>query len=98
VRLNRAGRGEYSLSIDLNPPIAGTWQASFDGGVTWIDGVPSSGVWSWLVAGPDFDAEDVGMDPAATKAVISSSVIPLLRIANNPILDVEYGYLINLVD
>lgn len=97
MRLNRAERDWYSVSITTTPTLAGTWQASFDAGTTWLDGTASDGTWAWLIAGPDFDATAVGMDAADTQATVTRSLRPLLRIADAPVLDVETGPTITLV-
>ena len=91
VRLNRAERDWLVLDITTTPTLTGTWQASFDRGETWIDGHPSAGGWAWLLAGPDFDADSVTMDDDDTDATITADVLPLLRIADDPVLDVEQG-------
>lgn len=52
---------------------------------------------AWLLAGPDFDAAAMGMDPADTAATVTGEVVPLLRIADNPVLDVEQGARIRLI-
>lgn len=97
MRLNRAERDWYSVAISTTPPLDGTWQASFDNEVTWIDGTHNDdGTWGWLLAGPDFAAATVGMDPADTDATIAQTVTPRLRVADNPVLDIEIGPRVNL--
>lgn len=91
MKLFRQERDYYVLAITTTPALTGTWEASFDGGDTWIDGVASGDNWTWLVAGPDFDAAAVGMNPADTKATITTAVSPLLRNKENPVLDIQQG-------
>ena len=91
MRLYREERDYYVLSIVTSPALAGVWEASFDGGETWVDGEASDDNWAWLVAGPDFDAAAVGMSPAETKATITAATQPRLRNKENPVLDVQTG-------
>lgn len=93
MKLKPIERDYYVLEITADPVLGGTWQASFDRGVTWVDGVLGEGKWSWLVAGPDFAAIAVaaGLDPDDTAATITDDVTPQLRNADNPVLDVEDG-------
>jgi hypothetical protein len=88
MKLHRAERDNYVLTIVTDPPLEGTWEASFDGGNTWHDGDPASGTWTWLVAGPDFELPG---DPGWTDegVQLTHSVKPLLRVKDNPILDVQ---------
>lgn len=89
MQLYRAERDWYVLSITTVPPVEGDWEASFDGGTTWITGHPTDDKVAWLLAGPDFDAAAVGMSAGDTDATITKTVLPLLRIKDNPILDIE---------
>ncbi len=89
MKLHRAERDNYVLELSTDPPLSGTWEASFDSGETWADGTASLGAWAWLVAGPDFDAAAVGMSDEGT--VLASSVTPLLRLKDDPVLDVQRG-------
>lgn len=97
MNLNRKERDWYRLDIMTNPPQVGTWQGSFDEGFTWVDGTQSvEGLWCWLLAGPEFDASSVGLDPSDTDAVIIESVTSLLRIKEDPVLNIETGTMISL--
>lgn len=97
MKLHREERDNYVVAITVEPSLTGTWQASFDDGETWIDGTPSSGNWAWLVAGPDFADDPDGLDPDDTVATITvSPTIPLLRVKDDPVLDVEKGPAIRL--
>lgn len=96
MRLHREERDNYVVGISVEPDLTGTWQASFDGGTTWIDGIATDDNWAWLVAGPDFNATDVGMTDGDTVATISRSVQPLLRLKDDPIVDVQRGPTIDL--
>jgi hypothetical protein len=96
VKLHRAERDNYVLTINVTPELAGTWEASFDEGDTWVDGTLDDEQWSWLVAGPDFDAAAVGMSVEGT--TLDGSVTPLLRIKDDPVLDIQSGPSIVLWD
>jgi hypothetical protein len=93
MQLQRTERDYYVLSITeitTEPePVTGTWEASFDNGANWYPGSLNEGQWSWLLAGPDFDAASVGMDDPPTIFTITKKVTPLLRIKDNPVLDVQ---------
>lgn len=89
MKLNRAERDYYVLTISVEPALTGTWEASFDGGTTWVEGTLTTGAWAWLVAGPDFVADDVDMSDEGV--VLETSTTPLLRIKDDPILDIERG-------
>lgn len=89
MKLNRAERDYYRVSITVDPPLTGTWQASFDDGTTWIDGTTVDDDLVWLIAGPDFDAVAEGLDPDDTQATITGEVVPLFRLKDDPVLDVE---------
>ena len=94
-------RDYYVVSYTTDPPLTGTVQASFDDGETWVDGTATTvdvdgedvAAWSWLVAGPDYDATtvDPAQDPDDTVATIESTVVPLLRLADDPVLDGKQG-------
>jgi hypothetical protein len=86
VKLHRAERDYYVIEVTTDPPLSGTWEASFDNGETWVDGTSSSGEWSWLVYGPDFVPADVGMTADGTE--IATSVTPILRLKDDPVLDI----------
>lgn len=96
MKLHREERDNYVVAITTDPPQSGTWQASFNGGTTWIDGTNGADGWSWLVAGPDFNAAANGLDPDDTQATIAESTTPLLRLKDDPVLNVEAGPAIRL--
>lgn len=97
MRLHREERDYYVVEITATPPVSGTWQASFDDGATWVDGSSTPDGWAWLVAGPDFADDPDGMDPELdTDATISQTMMPLLRVKDDPVLDVEAGPTIEL--
>lgn len=90
MNLQRAGRDYYVPNVDVEPAIpGGTWEASFDGGTTWVDGVLGGDEWSWLVFGPDFVPADIGMTESGT--VVEHSVIPKLRVKQDPVAFVTDG-------
>ena len=79
MRLQRQGREFYQLQISTDPPVE-AWEASFDGGDTWVSGeaavVEAVAVHRWLVAGPD-------AGPGGG-TVIASSVTPMIRAIEAP--------------
>jgi hypothetical protein len=89
MNLQRTARDYYVVSIETAPALSGTWQASFDRGATWHDGILADDQWSWLVAGPLFDAASVGMDDAPTVATLVEKTTVLLRIKDDPVLSVQ---------
>lgn len=75
--LSPFGREVYTVGITLDPTATGTWDASFDGGTTWLPGTDlGNGEWGWLVAGPD----NTGGSPVWTAAAGQSVASPLLRL------------------
>lgn len=96
MKLNRAERDYYAVRITTSPPLEGDWEASFDGGETWVPGSLDEDSFStWLVAGPDYDAAAVNEDPGDTQAVITRNMKPLLRLAADPVLILDKGPSIN---
>lgn len=89
MKLHRTERDYYVLSITVTPDLTGTWEASFDDGATYHEGTLTDGRWSWLIAGPDFDAASVGMDDPPTVATIHRKTDVLVRLKDNPVVDVE---------
>lgn len=74
-----SGVDYYTLTITTTPPLSG-WEASFDGGTTWIAGVLKVGTtdtWQWLLAGPQ-----VAVPGSAH--VIPNDLEPLIRAVSNP--------------
>lgn len=101
-------RDYYVVSYTTTPALTGTVEASFDDGDTWHDGEATTvdvdgdtvNAWAWLIAGPDYEADELDpeQNPDDTVATISTSVVPLLRLADDPILDGKKGPRINLKD
>lgn len=62
MKLPSTGREYYALEITTSPAVA-AWEASFDGGATWVAGALDlvGNLWRWLVAGPDFDPSEPGV-------------------------------------
>lgn len=90
MKLHREERDNYVVSVTVDPPLDGDWEASFDDGETWVDGTENiDGDWAWLVYGPDFDATEVGMSVEGVE--IATSTTPLLRIKDDPVLDIQHG-------
>ena len=75
MRLDRDAREFYTLTIATTPTVA-AWEASFDGGTTWVAGTAAGGNWRWLVAGPDA--------VPGTATVLSRSTGPKIRAVDNP--------------
>lgn len=88
-------RDYYKIGVDIEPDLSGTREASFDGGLTYIEGTAVGEDWAWLVAGPDFVPDDED-DAALTDATIARSMNPLIRVKEAPVVDVGEGPPINL--
>lgn len=73
--LKAAAREFYSLAIVTEPAVA-AWEASFDGGTTFVAGEVDGANTRWLLAGPDADP--------GTATVLTVTVYPLLRAVDNP--------------
>lgn len=89
MRLHRKDRDWYIVSIEVDPEISGTPEASFDGEETWVEGIASDDNWAWLVAGPDFVAADTGQSDVDTMAVVHSTMTPDLRFSEDPVVVIE---------
>jgi len=85
--LEKTGREYYNLAITTLPAVT-DWEASFDGGTTWLDGTAGiagdgTAVVQWLLAGPD-------ADQGAAVAVLATGVTrPLIRGTESPELIVR---------
>lgn len=75
MKLNRHAREYYAITITTEPDVDG-WEASFDGGETWVEADTSGDGFRWLVAGPDADP--------GTAAVVSRDIAPLVRVIDTP--------------
>jgi hypothetical protein len=73
--LKRIAREYYSLAIVTDPAVA-SWEASFDGGTTFVAGEVDGANTRWLLAGPD-------ADPGAA-IVIAATVTPSVRATDAP--------------
>lgn len=101
-------RDYYVQYIKPDPEVTGTWQASFDQGATWHDGLATTAeveidgvmetvdAWAWLVAGPTFASMNDGLDLNETKATITEDQKPWLRLKESPIMDAKVGTSIKL--
>ncbi|MBP9918729.1 MAG: hypothetical protein KBF43_09100 [Dermatophilaceae bacterium] len=79
----------YQVEIITTPAVSGTWAASFDGGLSWVDGEHTTGaLWRWLVAGPAFNPAAPGMPAPTPHQVVSSTTTPLGRIIEAPEVEV----------
>lgn len=78
MRLNSFGREVYAVQVTLDPTASGTWEASFDGGATWLAGTLQTDQvsYGWLVAGPDND----GTGAVYQFAPGTLAVTPMLRL------------------
>ena len=78
MKLTRASREWYALEIATTPAVT-SWDASFDGGTTWLASttVGADGYFRWLVAGPD-------ADPTGAVVLAAGRTMPLLRATENP--------------
>lgn len=75
-----SGSEFYDLTIVTVPQITG-WEASFDGGVTWVAAVTDGNDnthYKWLLAGPTCVGEDV------SAVQITTDVQPLVRATAAP--------------
>jgi hypothetical protein len=85
--LKRTAREYYSLAIVTDPAVA-SWEASFDGGTTFVAGEVDGANTRWLLAGPDVDP--------GTATVLAASVHPMVRAADTPeivVRDAPWVYL-----
>jgi hypothetical protein len=83
VFLPPSGVDNYTLTITTIPALSG-WEASFDGGVTWVPGVPDvsdPATFRWLLVGPLVAPGDIPADP---HTVITLDVEPLVRAIDDP--------------
>jgi hypothetical protein len=87
--LHRNGREYYALDITTTPSTVPTdWQASFDGGSTWVAALNVSGHPAWLLAGA---SADIG----TSVAVLSGRVRPQVRLIAAPEIVVRDAPLIH---
>lgn len=96
MNLPRQARKWYSLAISTTPEIT-SWDASFDGGETWVAGesatVDEVDVTRWLVAG-DLAPTDDEQEVAAT---LTRTVHPRVRGISAPEIEIEDAPKIRLV-
>jgi hypothetical protein len=84
-RLSRHAREHYDQRILTDPPVA-AWEASFNGGTTWVAGTvlvddPETGWVRWLIAG---DLADPGASVAQLAPTGREDLQPLARSVANP--------------
>ena len=97
MNLHRSERDYYVVDLVTDPVLAGDWEASFDGGATWATGTLGLTGWTWLVAGPQYDAAAVGQSAGDTDGTVKTSpCTPLLRIKDNPVTAIQHGPVIEL--
>ncbi len=75
MELHQEAREYFDLAIATTPTLTG-WEASFDGGETWVAGEAVTGGARWLVAGAQADPGDA--------TVIANTVHPKVRAIANP--------------
>lgn len=92
MRLHRQGREFYVLKIATTPPVSSPWEASFDAGVTWVQGAETPDGWRWLVRGPECSD-----DPATPSALIAHTIGPIVRASDIPELIIREAPSISLV-
>lgn len=81
MRLSPRGADDYVLTITTIPVMSG-WEASFDGGASWVAGTPDvvdPTTYRWLMVGPLVDPV-----PVAPHTVLTIDVEPLVRAIDNP--------------
>lgn len=83
MNLRPDAREWYTLEITTTPTVT-TWEASFDGGDTYVASttVGADGYFRWLVAGPD-------ADPGTAEVLPLAVTVPLVRSTENPELIVR---------
>lgn len=72
--LSPIGVKDYRLTIITTPVFAG-WEASFDGGTSWLAGTVDgtlANTWVWLVAGPHAPSP-------GSATVLAADLYPLIR-------------------
>ncbi len=92
MNLDRTERDYYVLEITTDPELEGSWEAAFVANPAdddYVTGTSTPDGWAWLIAGPDFDATAVGMDDADTQATITTSLIPHVRLKDDPVVKVD---------
>lgn len=102
MNLSRFGQKWYEVEISTVPQVSTGWEATFDGGTTWVAGevvtepdpapvVTGAVVVRWLLAGSQAPAVDTAPD-----VVLTDGVQPILRAAANPEVEAFAGPLIIL--
>lgn len=84
MNIRPEAREFYVLQITTAPQLA-SWEASFDGEVTWVAGElvsPATDVFRWLVSGPNFNP--TGQVTATSSELALGKTVPIVRAADNP--------------
>ena len=84
MQLAKTGREYYDPGPTTTPALTG-WEASFDGGSTWVAGDVLDGRPKWLVRGPGF------ADDTTPSVLISENTNPMIRATDNPEVLVRRG-------
>jgi len=84
MRLDPQARRYYRLEVTTEPfeVPATEWEASFDGGATWLPATEVDGLPAWLIAGPY-------ADPGGAVAVVVKNVRPKIRVVADPEVEIE---------
>lgn len=93
MNLHRQERNDYRVEIVTSPQLTG-WEASFDGGTTWVAGtvdVDLANTWRWLIAGPDV------AQGTAVAVITETATFPLVRATQNPRIVVDDAPMIQLI-
>lgn len=91
-------RDFYVITYETEPALTGTVQASFDD-ENWIDGEPTTvtvdgedvDAWAWLIAGPDWVAEDGESEGDTSFTMTTGRVVPRLKLVDDPVTDGKSG-------
>lgn len=89
MKLGPYGRDFYRVTATTDPQVT-VWEASFDGGTTWVAGAPdtttppTANTWEWLVAGEHVDNSDLA--PGELAGVITRSMKPEIRGIDFPVI------------
>lgn len=86
MNLKRNAREYYTLGIVTDPEVT-SWDATFNGGTSWVTGTPGThtvngvvvNVHRWLIAGPT-----APVDGTPVAATITTDVNPDIRATDNP--------------
>lgn len=84
MRLNPLAREYYTLAITTDPAVTSGWEASFDGGTTWVAGTVTTSGTSWLVAGAQADPTGATVIAQTTEPIIRATQAPEVIVRKAP--------------